>query len=74
MENIIDYQELSDAFQKEWREHPLILTQEDDPPRSDLKRFIRKSEFRKIPEKQKKAGSMRSSLLITAQFFVLRFR
>ena len=43
MENIIDYQELSDAFQKEWREHPLILTQEETLPRSDPERDDGKS-------------------------------
>lgn len=43
MENIIDYQELSDAFQKEWREHPLILTQKDAPPRDDEERDDGKS-------------------------------
>lgn len=32
MESVIDYQAVSDAFQKEWRDHPLILTA-DDPPR-----------------------------------------
>ena len=42
MDNIIDYQEISDAFQKEWLEHPLILT-DDDPPRPDCERTDRKS-------------------------------
>lgn len=36
MESVIDYQAVSDAFQKEWLEHPLILTA-DDPPRVDRK-------------------------------------
>lgn len=31
MENVVDYQKVFDAFQKEWLEHPMILTENGKP-------------------------------------------
>ena len=61
MDNIIDYQEISDAFQKEWLEHPLILT-DDDPPRPDCERTDRKSVIGKIAKNEKKGPDWRRTV------------